>query len=534
MKNLLLLLLLSVSAFSQSVMIAPQNTVATSDYVGSLFDISNVNTSNSNGITGSTFSLSSGTGVRGIANARFPTGNTYGLKGENISNNSLGYGVFGTHAGGGIGVYGECLYNIGVSGFSSTYGGAGVYGESVNGIGVRGEIKTISPINLTIATAGFNFSTNSIGYGVYGSHAGTGIGIYGTSKGKGVYGEATNTEPTSSTYGVYASNASLNSFGYAVYGSHAGSGIGLYGESVNGMGVRGVINTTSPTGFTIATAGFNFSTNSTGYAVYGFALSGVGGFFSAGSNGKALITENGKVGFGTISPTKSFMVVDGKVGASHAIFGENTSGVSIESDFPGISFNGYYNAGRKAIVNGFVGGMAMNPNDGTIVIYSTSTTGTAGNNTTPFDRITILNNGNTSIAGTVTASCGLLVCSDFRFKKNIRPLNNSLANILNINGVAYNFKQNEFPERNFSDKNQIGFIAQEIEKIYPEMVFTDEKGYKSVDYAKITPALVEAIKEQQKQIEALKIKVAEIDKLKLEWANFKNALSKSETSVSEK
>jgi molybdenum-dependent DNA-binding transcriptional regulator ModE len=54
------------------------------------------------------------------------------------------------------------------------------------------------------------------------------------------------------------------------------------------------------------------------------------------------------------------------------------------------------------------------------------------------------------------------------------------------------------------------FIAQELEKIYPEMVFTDDKGYKSVDYSRLTPVLVEAIKElnaknedQKKLIQAL-------------------------------
>ncbi len=51
---------------------------------------------------------------------------------------------------------------------------------------------------------------------------------------------------------------------------------------------------------------------------------------------------------------------------------------------------------------------------------------------------------------------------------------------------------------------QVGLIAQELEKVYPELVFTDADGYKSVNYAQLTPVLIEAIKEQQAQIEALK------------------------------
>ena len=47
-------------------------------------------------------------------------------------------------------------------------------------------------------------------------------------------------------------------------------------------------------------------------------------------------------------------------------------------------------------------------------------------------------------------------------------------------------------------------LAQEVEKIYPELVSTDKDGYKAVNYAQLTPVLIKAIKEQQVQIEALK------------------------------
>ncbi len=55
-----------------------------------------------------------------------------------------------------------------------------------------------------------------------------------------------------------------------------------------------------------------------------------------------------------------------------------------------------------------------------------------------------------------------------------------------------------------SDKLQLGLSAQELEKFFPELVMTDAKGYKSVDYGRLTPVLVEAIKEQQKEIDELK------------------------------
>ena len=50
----------------------------------------------------------------------------------------------------------------------------------------------------------------------------------------------------------------------------------------------------------------------------------------------------------------------------------------------------------------------------------------------------------------------------------------------------------------------MGLIAQEVESIVPEVVSTNEDGYKSVDYAKLVPLLIESIKAQQKEIEELK------------------------------
>jgi len=58
----------------------------------------------------------------------------------------------------------------------------------------------------------------------------------------------------------------------------------------------------------------------------------------------------------------------------------------------------------------------------------------------------------------------------------------------------------------FNAEKQIGVIAQEVEAIYPELVSTDENGYKSVSYEKFTPILIEAIKEQQAIIDELKAK----------------------------
>ena len=73
-----------------------------------------------------------------------------------------------------------------------------------------------------------------------------------------------------------------------------------------------------------------------------------------------------------------------------------------------------------------------------------------------------------------------------------------------INGVYYNWKVEEFPEHNFDNTRQIGVIAQELEQVYPELVVTDAKGFKTVDYPKLTAILIEAVKQQQAENEKLK------------------------------
>ncbi|NOR45431.1 MAG: hypothetical protein GQ534_07575 [Candidatus Delongbacteria bacterium] len=108
--------------------------------------------------------------------------------------------------------------------------------------------------------------------------------------------------------------------------------------------------------------------------------------------------------------------------------------------------------------------------------------------------------------------------SDKRFKKNIVPISNALSKISQIDGVYFEWndnmlkvKNNEEPEIKRDPSKQIGFIAQDIEEVFPEMVSTDGSGYKSVDYSKMSAVLLEAVKEQQQQINML---IKEIETIK--------------------
>ena len=108
------------------------------------------------------------------------------------------------------------------------------------------------------------------------------------------------------------------------------------------------------------------------------------------------------------------------------------------------------------------------------------------------------------VYGPTFCSSGAWAASDFRFKKNIVTLNSALDKILQLRGVSFEWKAEEFPDKGFTHGENVGFIAQEVEKIIPDLVQDGPGGYKSIAYDKLTAFIVEAMKEQQTQIESSK------------------------------
>jgi hypothetical protein len=94
-----------------------------------------------------------------------------------------------------------------------------------------------------------------------------------------------------------------------------------------------------------------------------------------------------------------------------------------------------------------------------------------------------------------------LPSSDERLKKNIHTITNPIEKVSALRGVSFEYKE--------TGQKQIGFIAQEIEKIIPEVVGENPDGYKGVQYQNVVGLLVEAIKEQQNQIDELRRKIDE-------------------------
>ncbi len=111
------------------------------------------------------------------------------------------------------------------------------------------------------------------------------------------------------------------------------------------------------------------------------------------------------------------------------------------------------------------------------------------------------------VYGPTHCTDGSWYSSDLRLKKNIVTYTGALQKILSIRGVSYNWRSDEFPDRHYATKTQVGVIAQEVEDVIPEVVGIGPEGYKSVDYSKFTAVLIEGMKEQQQQIELLESKL---------------------------
>ena len=105
------------------------------------------------------------------------------------------------------------------------------------------------------------------------------------------------------------------------------------------------------------------------------------------------------------------------------------------------------------------------------------------------------------VNGTIYASGDVIAYSDVSVKTNIRSIDNALDRVLKSRGVLYDRIDTDV-------KDNIGFIAQEIELEFPELVSTNKDGTKAVKYQNAVAILFEAIKEQQKEIEFLKNKIS--------------------------
>lgn len=251
-------------------------------------------------------------------------------------------------------------------------------------------------------------------------------------------------------------------------------------------------------------------------------------YFNFGAWTEALhISTSGNVGFGTLTPSSPVDAVSG-VAAGHAInaTASGASGIAVYALNSSTSGSGYGIFGQTNTTGtgaGVAGYQIGTGNTGFgIYAYNTSSSGwgvfSGGSSPNYFSGnvgIGIMNpiyrlevSGDENITSGFLRFNGTQVCSvsgctsssDRRLKENIFPLSDSLAKILTLQGVEYDY----IDKAKFGDKHQIGVIAQEVEKQFPEVVNTDAKtGLKSVAYDHLVAPLIEAIKSLYHQISQL-------------------------------
>ena len=118
-----------------------------------------------------------------------------------------------------------------------------------------------------------------------------------------------------------------------------------------------------------------------------------------------------------------------------------------------------------------------------------------------------LNTVSMNIDGLLNAQ-SVAMTSDGRLKKDIQPLTHALDAILQLQAKTYRWKG----DTAFADQADIGLVAQEVEKVFPELVAENEQGYKGIAYSKLTAVLIEAVKEQQGQLTAQQDQIASLEK----------------------
>jgi Chaperone of endosialidase len=115
------------------------------------------------------------------------------------------------------------------------------------------------------------------------------------------------------------------------------------------------------------------------------------------------------------------------------------------------------------------------------------------------EKFYISGDGSAWLQGTLTQN------SDSRLKKKITPINNALQSLTQLSGYNYYWKNT-----GMDNSLQTGVLAQEVQKIFPNLVKSDTNGTLSVNYNGLIPVMIESIKEQQKQIDELKLLVQKL------------------------
>ena len=193
-----------------------------------------------------------------------------------------------------------------------------------------------------------------------------------------------------------------------------------------------------------------------------------------------IVTISGSTGIGTTNPT-SKLWVNGD-GYFTGILTAQRLYSNIYGEFTGGGISGTNIVGTALSISGI-----STFSNGPVLIGGNLGIGT----TNPTSKLHVV--GDTYISGILTAT-DINSASDIRLKTNIKPFENTLEKIVQINGVSFNWID--------SNAKSGGIIAQDVEKVFPELV--NDGDHKTVNYNGLIGVLIESIKELKQEVEDLK------------------------------
>ena len=227
------------------------------------------------------------------------------------------------------------------------------------------------------------------------------------------------------------------------------------------------------------------------------------------NNVETVSTSNGVIFEGSVADANELTLLAGTVSADRTVTLPDATGtVALTSDIP--TNNNQLTNGANYISSFDITTqtdskyLRSNANDTATGVISITNSTASTSKTTGALKVT----GGVGIQGALNVGGDVVAfaSSDERLKDNIELISNPIEKVQSLKGVTWNWNQNA-DELQQSLPN-VGVIAQDVEKVLPQLVTDRDNGFKGVDYAKLTGLLIEAIKDQQKQIDELKSKLS--------------------------
>jgi hypothetical protein len=227
------------------------------------------------------------------------------------------------------------------------------------------------------------------------------------------------------------------------------------------------------------------------------------------NNVETVSTSNGVIFEGNVADANELTLLAGTVSADRTVTLPDATGtVALTSDIP-------TNNNQLSNGAGYITSFDITEQTDPKYLRSNATDTASGiitfsNSTASTSKTTgaVIVTGGVGISGALNVGGDVVAyaSSDERLKDNIELISNPIEKVQSLKGVTWNWNENA-DELQQSLPN-VGVIAQDVEKVLPQLVTDRDNGFKGVDYAKLTGLLIEAIKDQQKQIDELKSKLS--------------------------